>query len=366
MAGPKQHRMVYNALLQRILSGEYAAGSKLPTQQEICAEFDVSRPTVIHALNDLKAHGHIGSIQGLGSFVHAATETEQRLGLIIPGGLHQGKESIFPALQHQIMREAARLGWQILLGDSSGVDQKNFAMRQPVELARRLIKSGVRTAIFVPHALGGRGEAFNNNVLAELSAANVSVVLFDRDIVEYPMRSSYDLVCMDNFHAGQIVGKHLLAVGARRVAFIRTAFDFPTPGIRLDGLRRALAKENCKLPPQNVFNISPIGQTDLKKILKTVRPDAIVCDSDHDAAPVMVELLKLGVKIPQDIKIASFDDAPIACLLPVPLTTVSLPAEALAFKAIETLRDRRERKILPPVTVQVQCKLVVRESTTGR
>jgi GntR family transcriptional regulator len=65
---PKYLR-VLNTLRKRIEDGDYAPGAVLPSEAQLCAEFGVSRPTVLKALGILKQDGWIESQQGRGSFV---------------------------------------------------------------------------------------------------------------------------------------------------------------------------------------------------------------------------------------------------------------------------------------------------------
>jgi DNA-binding FadR family transcriptional regulator len=54
---------------ERISSGHYKRGDKLPTEQEFIAEFNVSRTVVREAISNLKAKGLVQSQQGVGAFV---------------------------------------------------------------------------------------------------------------------------------------------------------------------------------------------------------------------------------------------------------------------------------------------------------
>ncbi|KIR63413.1 hypothetical protein TK50_21585 [Micromonospora haikouensis] len=65
---PKYLR-VLNTLRKRIEDGDYAPGAALPSENQLCTEFRVSRPTVLKALGILKQDGWIESQQGKGSFV---------------------------------------------------------------------------------------------------------------------------------------------------------------------------------------------------------------------------------------------------------------------------------------------------------
>ncbi|BCJ58787.1 GntR family transcriptional regulator [Micromonospora endophytica] len=65
---PKYLR-VLNTLRKRIEDGDYAPGAALPSENQLCTELGVSRPTVLKALGILKQDGWIESQQGKGSFV---------------------------------------------------------------------------------------------------------------------------------------------------------------------------------------------------------------------------------------------------------------------------------------------------------
>ena len=59
----------YNALLHKIVTGEIAEGHPLPSEKELCALFEISRPVVREALGQLRAQGVITSRRGARSFV---------------------------------------------------------------------------------------------------------------------------------------------------------------------------------------------------------------------------------------------------------------------------------------------------------
>jgi len=65
---------VFEQLRERILSGDYAAGSRLPGEHELSAAMGVSRPVVRDALGRLRDGGMVYSRQGAGTFV-AVQET---------------------------------------------------------------------------------------------------------------------------------------------------------------------------------------------------------------------------------------------------------------------------------------------------
>jgi GntR family transcriptional repressor for pyruvate dehydrogenase complex len=81
MSKEKLSQMISRELLTMIESGDFPAGSKLPTEMELAAQFGVSRIPVREALSVLRSAGLINSIQGGGSFV------EERMGTTLLNNL---------------------------------------------------------------------------------------------------------------------------------------------------------------------------------------------------------------------------------------------------------------------------------------
>jgi len=58
-----------NLILEKIESGEFKENSKIPSEQEFCEKYGISRPTVRQAINELTASGHLYKLKGKGTFV---------------------------------------------------------------------------------------------------------------------------------------------------------------------------------------------------------------------------------------------------------------------------------------------------------
>jgi GntR family transcriptional regulator len=72
---------VETALLQRISQREWRAGQQIPTEDELCQEYGVSRITVRQALRNLVDKGYLTRVSGKGTFVREPTLTAGRRGL---------------------------------------------------------------------------------------------------------------------------------------------------------------------------------------------------------------------------------------------------------------------------------------------
>lgn len=63
------HAYIKEELLNRIKSKKYKAGDQIPTEHELCKDFDVSRTTVRAALNQLTMEGYLVRQQGKGTYI---------------------------------------------------------------------------------------------------------------------------------------------------------------------------------------------------------------------------------------------------------------------------------------------------------
>lgn len=92
------YQQIKSIIRERIASGEWPAGQKLPSENDLVAALDVSRMTINRALRELTQEGLIKRVHGLGSFVaetprHASLIELQDIALEIEqgGGRHQAR-----------------------------------------------------------------------------------------------------------------------------------------------------------------------------------------------------------------------------------------------------------------------------------
>jgi len=78
-----QYRKLYELLRKHILTGVYEEGSLLPSENELCSTYNMTRPTVRHALDTLVKEGLILKQQGKGSIVR---KPPQNIGILSIAG----------------------------------------------------------------------------------------------------------------------------------------------------------------------------------------------------------------------------------------------------------------------------------------
>jgi DNA-binding LacI/PurR family transcriptional regulator len=352
-AKPK-HRQLYDELQKAIRGGSFSPGQRLPTELELMQQYKVSRTTVTRTLRDLESQGVVWRRRGSGSYVSQPKEkAHEPLGVLVHG-MEAG--SIFVGVYEGLVRAADRLGRAVQLVHLNGAD----AAAETLDSAKRMIERGVRGVFYLPYGITGEGRNINQQVTDLMVTSSVPLVLLDRDIVEFPQRSAFDLVGVDNFLGGYLLGQHFVEIGCRRTLFFCENVRFSSARARWMGYRAAM--EANKLEPQ-AADEDPFSASVVLAAVKRFKPDGIICDNDRHAAMLMRHLIQAGFSIPKQIKLAGFDDTPTASLLTVPLTTVRQPAAAIGARAMSVMHDRITQPWLPPAQVSVECDLIAREST---
>jgi GntR family transcriptional regulator of arabinose operon len=111
-----------------------------------------------------------------------------------------------------------------------------------------------------------------------------------------------------------------------------------------------------------VWRLSGDGANDLGRMVKKLKPQAIVCANDRTAGQVMHTLIELDYLIPDQVRIVGIDDVQYAALLPVPLTTVQQPCRAIGAAGVAAMLERLASPEIPRRDILLDCRLVVRES----
>lgn len=361
-----RHREVFERLLSEIASGRLQPGDRLPTEAELAKTFSASRSTIARAMRDLKSRGLLNRQRGGGT--HIARREGKRIALFTP-----------------FTQSAADLGWigsQIhghlseLASDRSDhlrlqlVSRTNGDRLEAMLAATRaLIQEGVSGVFYYPVELPAEQAHYNQIVVDKLLAAGIAVIAVDRDIVSFPDRSKLALVTYDNRRGGYLVTDHIIKQGRRRIAFIGLPYPSSAASARLRGYCDALEDNGLVVEKSMIHGtfLETIDAEFCQHVLKTSKPDAIVCKMDHYAALVGRHLMNMGLKVGEDVLLAGFDDEPLAELLPVPLTTIRFPAEPFAQVCYERLTAQMADPSTPvPGMTLIDVELIIRESTGGR
>lgn len=364
---PPKYQLVFENLRQEILSGQYRAGQKIPSEAHLEKRFGASRITIGRAVRDLCHQGLVERRAGSGTFVRPtapplAAASGLSFGLLIPD---LGRTEIFEFIC-QGMAEAPHAQEHALLWCNAMAAPGSLAEERAWQICQQHIARRVSGVFFAPLEenpdTAGR-ETMNVRILAALKEAGIPVVLLDRDALPFPGRSDCDLVGLDNWRAGLVATNHLLSLGGSRPFFLcssrRTASSVEE---RIAGFHAALAARSLPCAPTQVQRLDLEDDGALRQMITEHRPEAVVCANDRTAGRLMQAALAQGLRIPQDLRIIGLDDIPYASLFSVPLTTLRQPCREIGLAAMQTMLERLKQPDLPPRRITLEAALVVRQS----
>ncbi|WP_238013392.1 LacI family DNA-binding transcriptional regulator [Dactylosporangium sp. AC04546] len=265
----------------------------------------------------------------------------------------------FAELAGHVVAAAATRDWTVLIDQTNGDPERE-----------RLVAEGIRDhlvdgVIFSPLALTGAdlaGDAAGGDGRPPL------VLLGER--VE---GAAADHVAIDNVAAARDMTVHLAAAARRRVAAIgaQESAEGATARLRLAGYRAGLRDAGLPFDPALVAPARAWRRTDgaaaMRALLAvTPPPDAVFCGNDTLALGALRALHEAGLRVPDDVAVAGFDDIEDGRFATPSLTTVAPDKARLAGVAVELLAARLSGVGSgPPRAETVPYELRLRESTGG-
>lgn len=275
-----------------------------------------------------------------------ATGTTMTVGLFVPTVANPFYSEVVEEVENVLVRH----GYNLLLATTHDDAERT---RQHLEiLAARSVD-----------ALLVAGDAGVTARLPMLADAKFPVALCAWE-VDPP--DSLPVVSIDYEHAGFLAGRHLRELGHRRVVVVA---DLPAHSRRIDGLRRAFARDGLSVPDDAVFaaaQSSPDGGFAAAAAALAAHPDATAIFATRDvlALDALEAARQAGHRVPEDLSVVGFDDiAQVGRTRPA-LTTVAFPKRQMAQQAVELLLRAVESAAAPANAISLlRPHLVVRGSS---
>ncbi|MCR8644905.1 LacI family DNA-binding transcriptional regulator [Paenibacillus sp. N1-5-1-14] len=190
--------------------------------------------------------------------------------------------------------------------------------------------------------------------------------------IDYALDDAHDSVVFDLGKATRQALNHLLSLGHQRIGYIGGISYVFMPEGRIHTVDarekefETIMREHGLYDPDYVFVDewrTEQGYQLMKKALELkLRPTAFLIGSDTMAIAALKAIHELGLRVPQDIAIASFDDIPLASYVTPPLTTVRVLTEEMGMTAVKLLVDRINGRDYP-MHVSIPTELIVRDSS---
>jgi LacI family transcriptional regulator len=202
----------------------------------------------------------------------------------------------------------------------------------------------------------------------------------DEQNTEYSLISPVDTkrnvpkIRVDERRASHEVTRYLLSLGHRRIGFVAGDPAHGAARLRFDGYVSALQEYDIaideKLIAQGMFSFESGLESGRTLLSQERRPTAIYAANDESAAGVLHAAHDLQLRIPEQLSVAGFDDAPLSRYVWPSLTTVRQPIMAMAESAVRVLINSaqqggqsKQAKVDKSQDILMPHELLVRQST---
>lgn len=167
-------------------------------------------------------------------------------------------------------------------------------------------------------------------------------------------------ITIDNYDGGRQIGSYFKEKGHKRALYIADN-DICVDKDRYEGFRDGFGKENTS------FLMIPMQKAERERFyiehLEKIRENsAIFAASDYYAVDMIHFLQGQGIKVPEEVAVAGFDDTPLCEQVSPTLTSVRQDISLRAKIAIEKLRELNEKKETE-TSIMLPVNLIEREST---
>lgn len=332
------YQTVLGELRSRMARGVFTGGSKLPGLKKIAAEFDVSIMTVRRALSVLEQEGHIQRMAGVGVFARPGRQTEQ-------GGLAFVSTFLNSSFQTGIANGTRRAGQQ--LGRPVSILDGHFDVELEMKNVSRLPNSGIVGAVVLPPFRHPKAV----KALQDLYRDGFPMVVVDMALPGVHT----DFVTSDHETAAYDATAYLLSRRNAPAVFLTHPPVASSVLSRIQGYERALRDSDHGSWPEHKVWIDAEqqatgfdedrrwwgGYTAVMPVLRDhPGPLSVLATDSYAGWGVYEACRELGLRIPEDVSVISFDDTEFTRTLQPPMTVVRQSLEEIGQTAVELLMRR--------------------------
>jgi DNA-binding LacI/PurR family transcriptional regulator len=342
-------------LREKVTLGGYSQNAPLPAEQDLCAEYQVSRVTVRRVLHAMIEQGIVyrrGGSHGR-LFPMRPAEQETASGPRHDAGvLIYDSEMINHPYMHRFLAGVMRVfdqtktNYRILSLTSRDHDERE------IDFLLHRIKENALNGLIINCRLP-------DEALRALEDMAFPTVLFKSQIPG--LNLPYVMVGED---AGVTVFKHLQKMGRKRIAYITGPSHDRSVNESIFLIRQHCYYSGSVFYPELVlesaYQIERIPAL-VQKLVKE-HADAIVVDDDFLAAAAIAECRKLGLRVPEDIAVGGTNDMPFNRSVSPKLTSAFQPVTEAGECAARILSRLLRGESVEKTGHQFPCSLEIKES----
>ena len=280
-----------------------------------------------------------------------ASQSTQAIGLVMPSSTDVVFQNpFFPT---------------VLRGLSEGAHEKHYALYMTTGKTDNEILDGVTQMV-----QGGRVDGvvllyskIEDKVLMYLQERGIPFVVIGKPFKHVEEITHVD---NDNFRATKEVTEYLIQLGHDHIAFVGGNLNLVVTVERLLGYEKALREAGISLNDEYIVHeefLREGGQEAVRELLSLkVPPTALVVADDLMALGVLNTLDEMGIKVPEDISIISFNNVLVSEMSRPPLTSVDINIFDLGFEAARSLIQKIENPKEPIKRIIIPHQIVKRFS----
>ncbi|MEK4979249.1 LacI family DNA-binding transcriptional regulator [Bacillus sp. FSL K6-6540] len=269
------------------------------------------------------------------------------LGLLVP----DISNPFFAEMARSVEDQGHQLGYSVIICSTDNQEEK---VKRYVNLLRQKQVDGVIIGTGISH-----GE-----LLKPLQEHSLAIALIARDNPALDASS----VRVHDLEGGRLAAEHLLQLGHRRLAVLAENERVTSSSERVRGFVEAAASHGLELSPGCIAACDhkiEDGYRRAKAMLElAVRPTALFCCNDLLAVGALRAARELGLRVPEECSVVSFDDTILASVTDPPLTVIAQPIEQMGRMAVDLVVRGLSGKGDPARPIVLPPELIVRQSTT--
>ncbi|WP_054637419.1 LacI family DNA-binding transcriptional regulator [Thalassobacillus sp. C254] len=278
--------------------------------------------------------------------------TTNTLGIVMPNSAKKAFQNpFFPEVIRGISSKARKEGYGLYLSTGQTEEELFDEVTHMVEGSR---VDGIALLY----------SKINDKILHYLVEKNFPCVLIGRPY-EIP-EEQVTFINNDNIKAAKMVTDYLLLLGHKDIAFVGGNEEFVVTLDHLNGYEQALKQAGLQLKDHyKVYHeeLEEGGQEAIIELMSLSEPPtALVVSDDIMTFGVLRMLSDMGVKVPEELSIISFNNVMISKLSSPPMTTVDIHIYDIGHKACHHLIEKLKDPSLPNKKVIIPHRLVKRES----
>ena len=205
------------------------------------------------------------------------------------------------------------------------------------------------------------------NFLTRIAKMKIPFVVFGNNIFDFKGEKYFDQVGFDGFRGEYEAARYVISQGHRGIVFVGD-LTYPWVRNRHAGFLKACQEANIK--PNSITSPRPLGFVAYGEwacgaiLRRKPLPTAVLAVNDETAFGLWRAFRRRGVRVPNDISLAGFDDREEAVLMDPPLTTVRVRKEEIGQTCLRTLLERLHHPETAFVEKNLSTDLVVRETVS--